>query len=85
MFWFVGLKNSAFSSLCAVEEPVEYLQSKETVCQMFIQNLTEVCNNDSSLSFKHYFGEKGLFKVVQPIYSSVKKTEVIIFSTYKSI
>uniref|UniRef100_A0A2H8TLN8 Tectonic-3 n=1 Tax=Melanaphis sacchari TaxID=742174 RepID=A0A2H8TLN8_9HEMI len=70
-----GLKNSALDSLCSVEQPVEYLKTKETNCKTFVSNLTEICNNYSSLSFKFYYDEKGLFKVVQPIYNSVHKTE----------
>lgn len=61
-----------------IEEPVEYLTPKETDCQIFVLNLTDVCNNQSSLSFKHYYGERGIFKVVQPIWNTAQKTEVII-------
>lgn len=76
MYFFSGLKNSAFDSLCAVEEPIEYLVPKETNCQTFISNLKTTCNNESSLNFKHYYGEKGFFKVVQPIYNTIHKNEV---------
>ncbi|XP_026810080.1 tectonic-3-like [Rhopalosiphum maidis] len=72
-----GLKNSAIDSLCSVEQPVEYLKAKETNCKTFVSNLTEVCNNHSSLSFKFYYDERRLFKVVQPIYNNVQKTEKI--------
>ncbi|KAF0764953.1 tectonic-3, partial [Aphis craccivora] len=72
-----GLKNSALDSMCSVEQPVEYLKTKKTNCKTFVPNLTEICNNYSSLSFKFYYDERSLFKVVQPIYSSVHKTEKI--------
>jgi len=78
VFFSSGLKNSALDSLCSVEQPVEYLKTKETNCKTFVPNLTDVCNNNSSLSFKYYYGERGLFKVVQPIYNSIHKTEVKI-------
>jgi len=78
VFLSSGLKNSALDSLCSVEQPVEYLKTKETNCKTFVPNLRDVCNNKSSLSFKYYYGERGLFKVVQPIYNSVHKTEVKI-------
>jgi len=76
IFLSPGLKNSALDSLCSVEQPIEYLKTKETNCKMFVPNLTDICNINSSLSFKYYFGERGLFKVVQPIYNNVHKTEV---------
>ncbi|XP_015364069.1 PREDICTED: tectonic-3 [Diuraphis noxia] len=79
-----GLKNSALDSLCSIEQPVEYLKSKETNCKTFVPNLTDVCNNHSSLSFKFYYGERGLFKVVQPIYNSAHKTEKIGLATIQS-
>lgn len=55
---------------------MEYLLSKDTNCQTFILNLTHVCNNDSTLSFKHYYDEMGVFKVAQSIYSAAQKIEV---------
>ncbi|VVC40303.1 Domain of unknown function DUF1619 [Cinara cedri] len=79
-----SLKNSAFNSLCAVEQPVEYLMSKETRCQMFVSNLMDACNGNSSLSFKRYYGKNGLFKVVQPIYSNIHKTEKIGLTTIQA-
>ncbi|XP_022164991.1 tectonic-3 [Myzus persicae] len=72
-----SLKNSALDSLCGIEQPVEYLKTKETNCKTFVPNLTDICNNNSSFSYKFYYGERGLFKVVQPIYNSVQKTEKI--------
>lgn len=79
-----GLKNSALNSLCSVEQPVEYLVATNTSCQRFVPILKDVCNNDSSLGFKRYFSEKGLFKVVRPNYSSTQKTEVIYNSIYRN-
>jgi hypothetical protein len=76
-FFAVGLKNSALNSLCSVEQPVEYLVTTNTSCQLFVPILKDVCNNRSWLSYERHFSEKGLFKAVQPIYSGDKKTEVI--------
>ncbi|XP_050438993.1 tectonic-1 isoform X2 [Adelges cooleyi] len=71
-----GVKNSAFSSLCAIQEPVEYLVNKETTCEVYIQNLTEMCKNNSELSYKRFYHDRE-FRVVQTTYNQSSKTEVI--------
>ncbi|XP_050438994.1 tectonic-3 isoform X3 [Adelges cooleyi] len=71
-----GVKNSAFSSLCAIQEPVEYLVNKETTCEVYIQNLTEMCKNNSELSYKRFYHDRE-FRVVQTTYNQSSKTEKV--------